>query len=282
VHLFSAGNGGRRGSGIRHRRPLFLVVAVAAAFTAMFTSPAAAATVNYVALGDSYSAGVGAGSYISSSGSCSRSTNAYSQLWANANHPASYTSVACSGATSVDLVNSQVSALSSATTLVSVTIGGNDVGFASVMQTCVLSSDSACMTAINNAEAQARSILPGRLATAYDAIRSHAPSAHVIVLDYPEFYDLSNSWYCVGLSTADRTALNQAADLLDSITQTAVGSRSGFTFSDVKGRFKGHELCDLFNEWLHGVSVTDVTESYHPTASGQSGAYLPAMSAVAP
>lgn len=280
MRLLSARTGGA-GPGIRMRRPLVLVAAVTAAFTAMFTSPAAAATVNYVALGDSYSSGVGAGSYTSSSGSCDRSTNAYSQLWANANHPASYTSVACSGATTLDVVNSQVSALSSSTTLVSVTIGGNDVGFASVMQTCVLDSDSACLTAINNAESQARSILPGRLATAYSAIRSHAPGAHVIVLDYPELYDLGNSWYCIGLSTTDRTALNQAADLLDSTIQTAAGT-AGFTFADVKGRFHGHELCDLFNEWLHSVNVTDVTESYHPTASGQSGGYLPAMNAVAP
>ena len=50
--------------------------------------------IRYVALGDSYSSGVGAGSYTSSSGSCDRSTNAYSQLWANVNHPASYTSAA--------------------------------------------------------------------------------------------------------------------------------------------------------------------------------------------
>lgn len=280
MRLLSARTGGAR-TGIRLRRPLVLVAAVTAAFTAMFTSPAAAATVNYVALGDSYSSGVGAGSYTSSSGSCDRSTNAYSQLWANANHPASYTSVACSGATTLDVVNSQVSALSSSTTLVSITIGGNDVGFSSVMQTCVLDSDSACLAAINGAESQARSILPGRLATAYSAIRSHAPNAHVIVLDYPELYDLSNSWFCIGLSTTDRTALNQAADLLDSTIQTAVGS-AGFTFADVKGRFHGHELCDLFNEWLHGVNITDVTESYHPTAGGQSGGYLPAMSAVAP
>lgn len=281
MRLFSAGTRGVTKSGIRLRRPLVLATAVAAAFTAMFTSPAAAATVNYVALGDSYSAGVGAGSYISSSGSCSRSSVAYSQLWANANHPASYNSVACSGATTLDVVNSQVSALSSSTTLVSITIGGNDVGFSSVMETCVLDSDSSCLTAINNAEAQVRSLLPGRLSTAYAAIRSHAPSAHVVVLDYPEFYDLGNSWYCIGLSTTDRTALNQAADLMDSAIQTAAAN-AGFTFADVKGRFQGHELCDLFNEWLHGVSVTDVSESYHPTASGQSGAYLPALSAVAP
>ena len=58
-----------------------LVAATVASLT--LAAPAqAAAAVHYVALGDSYSSGVGAGSYISSSGDCKRSTKAYPQLWA--------------------------------------------------------------------------------------------------------------------------------------------------------------------------------------------------------
>ena len=262
------------------KRVLLVAVGALTAFTTvMATNASAAGGVNYVALGDSYSSGVGAGSYISSSGSCLRSTNAYSQLWANAHSPASYVSVACSGATTSDVLNGQISALSSSTNLVSITIGGNDVGFASVMQTCVLDSDSACLTAINNATAQAKSTLPGKLATTYSAIRSAAPNAQVVVLDYPELYDMGNSWICPGLSNTDRSALNNAADLLDSVIQTAAGN-AGFSFSDVRGNFSGHELCDFFSEWLHSVNITDVTESYHPTAGGQSGGYLPAMDAI--
>src|SRR5690606_35580947 len=52
--------------------------------------PASAAGHHYVALGDSYSSGVGAGSYTSESGACKRSTKAYPQLWANANSPSSF------------------------------------------------------------------------------------------------------------------------------------------------------------------------------------------------
>ena len=72
----------------------------------------AASSVSYVALGDSYSSGLGAGSYISSSGSCDRSTNAYPEQWASANSPASFVSVACAGATTSDVISGQVSALS--------------------------------------------------------------------------------------------------------------------------------------------------------------------------
>ena len=269
-----------RRSSIR-RGLLTMTAAVTALVTLLAANASATAADHYVALGDSYSSGVGAGSYISASGSCDRSTNAFSQLWVNSRHPAGYVSVACSGATTQDVLNSQISALSSGTTLVSITIGGNDVGFSSVMKTCVLDSDSACLSAINAATSQAKTILPGRLATTFAAIRRAAPSAHVVVLGYPELYDLSHSWYCPGLSGTDRSALNSAADLLDTQISTAA-KNAGDTFADVRGQFHGHELCDFFNEWLHSVDVTDVSDSYHPTASGQSGGYYAAFSAVAP
>jgi len=76
-------------------------VTTAGLVTAVSVMPAAdaAPSVSYVALGDSYSSGLGAGSYISSSGSCDRSTNAYPEQWAAANSPASFVSVACAGVT---------------------------------------------------------------------------------------------------------------------------------------------------------------------------------------
>ena len=70
----------------------------AAAVTAAVVN---AAAVNYVALGDSYSSGLGAGDYLSSSGSCDRSADAYPEQWAAANSPATFTSAACSGATTL-------------------------------------------------------------------------------------------------------------------------------------------------------------------------------------
>src|SRR5262245_24578488 len=88
-----------------------------------------AGPVNYVALGDSYSAGVGAGSYESDSGSCRRSDNAYPKLWANNRSPVSFKFVACSGARTDNVLNSQLSALTPDTTLVTITVGGNDAGF---------------------------------------------------------------------------------------------------------------------------------------------------------
>jgi lysophospholipase L1-like esterase len=267
----------------RPRRPYRLALAAATAATAALSliltaAPAGASTTNYVAMGDSYSSGLGAGNY--SGGSCDRSSHAYAQLWATANAPASFAFVACSGATTTDVINNQLSALSSATTLVSITIGGNDVGFSSVMETCVLSSTSTCVNAVNQAEAQARSQLPGALSTLFGDISARAPNATVVVMGYPEFYDLSRSSGCIGLSTNDRIALDGGADVLDSVIQAAAAGRARFVYAEIRPAFAGHEICDS-TSWLHSVDWLNLGDSYHPTASGQSGGYYPVFSAAA-
>jgi len=259
------------------RFALAAATAATAALSLVLTAAPASAAVNYVALGDSYASGLGAGNY--SGGSCDRSSGAYPQLWANANHPASFAFVACSGATTTDVINNQISALSSATTLVSVTIGGNDVGFSNVMITCVLGSTSDCVNAVNQAESEARSQLPGALSTLFGDIKARAPGARVVVIGYPEFYDLSRSSGCIGLSTTDRTALDGGADLLDSVIQAAAG-QAGFAYAEVRSAFTGHEICDS-SSWLHSVDWLNLGDSYHPTASGQSGGYYPVFSSAA-
>jgi lysophospholipase L1-like esterase len=243
------------------------------------TTPAdAASSVHYVALGDSYSSGVGSGDYISSSGSCDRSPNAYSALWATAHAPASYTSVACSGATTATVISGQLSALSASTTLVSITIGGNDVGFANIMETCALDGTSSCVAAVQSAENYAQSTLPGLLNTTYNDIRSHAPNAHVVVLDYPVFYALGT--LCIGLSATSHSKIDEGIGIVDGVIKTAAAAHS-FTFGDVRNNFVGHQLCGSGTNWLHSLNITDITESYHPTAAGQSGGYLPIFTSAA-
>lgn len=258
----------------RLRLPGALLTATIAGLSAFAgIGPAlAAGTINYVALGDSYSSGDGAGSY--SDGSCLESANAYPVLWHNS-HGGNFVNATCSGATTTDVINSQLGGLSSSTTLVSITIGGNDVGFANVMLTCVLSSTSTCVSAVQKAENQAQTTLPGELDNAFAAIRSHAPNAKVVVLDYPQFYDLSKSSTCIGLSTTDRQYLNQGASVLDSVIQSAAG-RAGDSFVDVNPYFAGHQICDS-GSYIISVDWLNLGDSYHPNKNGQQYGYLPAL-----
>ncbi|MGW1890979.1 SGNH/GDSL hydrolase family protein [Streptomyces sp. NPDC002004] len=253
-----------------------LLLAVGLALTGATTAQAAAT--GYVALGDSYSSGVGAGSYDSSSGSCKRSTKAYPALWAAAHSPSSFSFTACSGARTGDVLANQLGPLSASTGLVSITIGGNDAGFSDVMTTCVTGSDSTCLNRIAQAKAYVDSTLPGQLDQVYSAIRSKAPAAHVVVLGYPRFYQLNGS--CVaGLSETKRAAINDAAVYLNSATAKRAANH-GFGFADVTSSFTGHEICSG-SPWLHSLDWLNIGQSYHPTAAGQSGAYLPVFSSVA-
>jgi lysophospholipase L1-like esterase len=260
---------------VRTSRLATLAATSLAAIVATFTlaNPAqAAAGDRYVALGDSYSAGVGADNYISDSGSCKRSYNAYPSLWAAANAPASYAFVACNGATTSNVINSQLSALSSSTTLVSISVGGNDVGFANIMTTCVLYGTTECVAAVQDAEYKAQTVLPGLLDNVYNGIRSRAPYARVVVLDYPVFYQLDT--LCVGLSAESRAKIDEGINVLDGVISQAV-SRHGFSFADVRSIFIGHQLCSYGTKWLHALNYLDIGISYHPTAAGQSGGYYP-------
>jgi lysophospholipase L1-like esterase len=260
----------------RHTLVALTAMAATAASLVLTAGPASASTVHYVALGDSYSSGLGAGSY-GSSGSCDRSAYAYAQLWDNSYGPAAFTFAACSGATTSDVLSSQISSVTSSTTLVSITIGGNDVGFAGVMETCVLWGTSACVSAINGAESQASSTLPAKYDNVLNAIAAKAPNAKIVFLDYPDFYDLSQSSGCVGLSGTSRAKVDEGINLLDGLVQAAA-ARHGATFGDVRNSFAGHEICDG-TSWLNSVDWLNFSDSYHPTAAGQANGYYPVFAA---
>jgi lysophospholipase L1-like esterase len=268
----------RRSRRARRLRLLAILTTTALAGLSAFgavRSASASGTVSYVALGDSYSSGDGAGSY--SDGACLESAKAYPVLWHDA-HGGAFANETCAGATTADVLASQLGPLGASTTLVSVTIGGNDVGFTSVMETCVLKGNSACIGAVQKAESQAQASLPGALDNVLAAIAARAPGARVVVLGYPEFYDLARSSTCIGLSTTKRTYLNQGADVLDGVIQAAAG-RHGDSFVDVRPFFASHQICDA-GSYLISVDWLNLTDSYHPNAGGQRNGYLPALDSV--
>ena len=256
------------------RALLCLAATAAAALSTTAVAYAAPAAVNYAAVGDSYAAGVGTQS--SYDNSCDRSSKGYPSLWAAAHSVSAFTNVACSGAKTSDVISGQVGSLSSANTVVTVTVGGNDAGFSSTMESCILGGDSGCNTAVNKAKAYVTNTLPGLLDNTYNAVRSHAPNATVYVVGYPRFYQLGGSC-SVGLSDTARGYINSGADTLDAAL-SAAASRHGFQFVDVRTAFANHGIC-ASSVWLNSVTWP-VVNSYHPNASGYASGYLPALTAV--
>jgi hypothetical protein len=96
----------------------------------------------YVALGDSFASGTGSFSYLTATAGehgCYRATDGYVEQVTAQNH-ATLSFVACNGATIGDVIYGpapQLNQLTSATRLVTLSIGGDDVGFPQVMASCV-------------------------------------------------------------------------------------------------------------------------------------------------
>ncbi len=218
----------------------------------------------YVALGDSYSSGLGAGGY-SLGRSCKRSPHAYGPL-ISARQNYSFTFNACAGATTSDVIGSQLGELNRMTTVVTITVGGNDVGFTHVLRTCSTGSRSECQHAINRASSVIAFQLSGLLNRTYRAIASRAKNAVVIVLGYPHLFTANGQTCFTTLTSAEEAELNHSADLLDNVI-AARAAAHGFKFADPRGDFSAHEICSAA-PWLNGLTLP-LGESYHPNQAGQ-------------
>jgi lysophospholipase L1-like esterase len=230
------------------------------------SAPAHAAP-SYVALGDSYSSGLGTRSYDDDGSGCKRSPYAYPVIDAS-RLGASLTFAACSGAKVADVRNGQLGGLRSTTRYVTVSVGGNDAGFASVLLQCAQPWPVTCWGAIDNAKAVIRSTLPSRLDGLYAAIRRAAPNARVVVVGYPRLFNGEQCNLAARISPGEQAELNATADLLAQTTKARAAAR-GFAFVDARTAFTGHSVCaDV--EWINGLS-NPISESYHPNRSGQAG-----------
>ena len=258
------------------KKLLVVLLGALVALSGVLSAPVAeAATPSYVALGDSYSSGLGTRSYLSDGTDCKRSVYAYPSLIAAAKGYA-LNFRACAGATVSDVTGSQLSALSSATDYVTISVGGNDAGFTSVLTECALPSwMSNCFGKISTAQGYITSTLPGRLATLYAAIRTRAPNASVTVVGYPRLFNGTDCDLFTWFSRSEETALNQTADLMNARLASAA-TAAGFAFANPTSRFIGHAVCDS-PEWLNGLSYP-VDESYHPNRTGQRSGYYPLVS----
>jgi lysophospholipase L1-like esterase len=229
---------------------------------------AAAAGAGYVALGDSYSSGVGTGSYTLDS-ACKRSVYAYPYLYAQSHPGTSLSFVACSGAKTSDLLATQLPAVTDTTTLVTMTIGGNDIGFANLIYQCTLSD---CSAALDATQANLEASLGSSLDSVYAAVTSRAPFATVIVLGYPEVFSSTGCFGTLGITSTERTKANSLAVALDKVIAKHAMD-DGVTYRSALAAFTGHAVCSS-SPWLNGLNLFSTGESYHPNRSGQSSGYL--------
>ncbi|HSN42980.1 MAG TPA: SGNH/GDSL hydrolase family protein [Propionibacteriaceae bacterium] len=258
---------------------LTLALATSLATTAdAAPKPSATATVTsrYVALGDSYAAGVGAGSYVSDGTSCRRSLLGYGGLIA-ANNGFALNLQACSGAVTGDVLTKQLGAVTADTNYVTISIGGNDIGFASVLTTCLGTNTTACLNAITAAETKATNELPAKLDAVFGGARGKAPAATIVATNYPRLFNGKDCSLLTSFTSTEMTRLNAGADTLSGVI-SAAATRAKITFSDVRTPFVGHAVC-ASTPWIRNASLFTQYESFHPNATGYKSGYNPPVAA---
>ena len=265
----------------------------------------------YVAMGDSYSSGEGVVPFEDGSdtmaNTCHRSSLAYPRLLQNSLDLGPTTFVACSGAVSDYIIDDynqenvehpQAIYVNEGTKLVTISIGGNDVGFPGAMTTCVASSTAQdCLDALSDVSDKVSD--PAFLTKIKDVlsgIRSlGGAGTDVVSVGYPQLFaaygDISGS--CTwgdslqhnsapnqvsgrAISQSEIIAMRQLHDDLNGVLALAVSqtSDSHLHFADPTASFQGHEVCGGLSDWMNGVtllfSTADIgVASFHPNSDGQ-------------
>lgn len=226
--------------------------------TAAWAADAPTAGLDYVALGDSYAVGLGLPTPTGAVAGCGQSTSSYPRLLAAALE-LNLTDMTCSGATTANVIGTpqdtgagvnpaQSSALSADTDIVTLTIGGNDLGFSDIISTCIATSASGPLAFVPDPKpANCKSVfapdggtdtlaaaIAGPISSALGAtlatISAAAPNAKIFVVAYPALMPDAASTPPGGCFTP------------------FTGSASAFPFTDI----------DI--AYLHGIQVQFNTE----------------------
>jgi lysophospholipase L1-like esterase len=252
------------------RRGLSSAAAVVIALVALLfgvTAPASAAppttqVQKYVALGDSYAAGQGASTPLDT---CYRSSAAYPVLLDAEPRINLLRTAACSGATIADVASFQLSQVNRGTTLVTLTVGANDLGVGAVYAVCAPAPTSVeCASAISSVQQTLAShVIAQNLTGLLGAIAERAPNAQIVVSDYPVPF-------VPGLPSPGGVTdlVNAATAALDAEIAAAAGAAgASVTLATVQYAYFGHQVGDA-DPWL-GADPTNALTFLHPTAAGQ-------------
>lgn len=176
----------------------------------------------------------------------------------------------CTGDKISDVYTNQLSQIPSDADLISIHIGGNDVGFRPILEECVIVPS--CNE--NHPELEGNiTALRTPLIDLYTAIKTAAPRARVFILTYPQF--LSSSVAACGgefgISDGERDWIIARTAQLDGVILSAAAAAGvsvvpeGGTNGD--GAFAGHEICTS-ERWANGETPSNPTGSFHPTVLG--------------
>ena len=271
----------------------------------------------YYALGDSYASGIAAGNYINSNlGSadwiCSRFDHAYGKLLEGMLQSQAFTFLACSGNTCEDVQKSQKP--SNKADLVTLTVGGNNVGFSAVVESCVYQFGGVTAASCDSAVAKTQAAIAGDLWNSlWNTINSIVttvgsnPNFKLFVTNYPKFWnqdtdqcDTVSFSYWPGYSGSDkmtkakRTQMNNLSNQMNAVILSVVQNwnrDSRIHYVDIDSAFEGHRFCEneyqepWYNDepngrpdqWIFQLYTVDSLRSARASAQGNGLDYVKAM-----
>jgi len=269
-----------------------LVLTGAAALPAQAAKPEPISPLTYSALGDSFAAGFGAGGV----NGLGQSAEAYPVVLAggdNLNFLASAWAGTGSAVTTATVAADQIPFVPHTTKQVTLTVGGNDLGFVPKATACFM-DPTVC--AFNAADRVKLRTLTKSLSSNIAAIHAAAPAATIYVTGYPLLFQAAQSPHDRGLCVAGDTttgpttgplviseaqadAMDADAVALNSAIKSAIAGPTHryAKYVDVTAAFTGHGLCGTYashlpnpHTYINPVpAVNVIAVPLHPTAHGQ-------------
>jgi lysophospholipase L1-like esterase len=262
------------------------------------TSPARAEEpMHLVALGDSYAAGPFVPVQYQPFG-CLKSTSNYAHQLATT-LGATLTDATCSGASTKHMWEPhgvspdselaeyagvgtggnppQLDSLTADADVVTLQIGGNDIGFGSIATDCGQDAieGHACRDRYQRAdgtdELQDRIAATGpKVAAVIDAIRAKAPAARILVLGYPGIFRIGPTAACpaMGVGEEDAQYLRGVQESLNAMIEAAAAGAEA-EYVDVYGPSAGRTACDTpILRWVEPIVPVNAAAPVHPNLTG--------------
>ncbi len=235
------------------------------------------ASATYVALGDSISAGGGAGPYEAHSGACLRSRRAWPRLL-DVEVPGVELSDlrACGGAT-VDQLIGATAALGldsqipdtpdPEVDLVTLTIGANDLRYLALVFVCAADCGQSTPDAEATYQATLAALSLSLARDVYPALRAAYPEARIIHVGYPRLVTGGDPVDCPWLASDEQVTLDRVLGEMNGAIQASVEQAGSTTveYLDITEALAGHELCSS-DPWVQPLDAG--SDGVHPTADG--------------
>jgi lysophospholipase L1-like esterase len=261
---------------------LLLLLAVLIAVAILFYQGKQTPPTNapYVALGSSFAAGLGLGKPEKGSPFiCQRSVNGYPQQLARLTG-LSLTDMSCSGATAGHVLRGgqvflgpQIDAIGPATRLVTITAGGNDIGYVGDLTAMAYQRKGGFFgflvgqfwSSAKSVDDRNFAMLRSDLISTLHEIHRRAPKAQIIVVTYPAILPEMGTCPQLGIEDSQATLMRSVALRLAEATQSAA-KEAGVAVVDMATLSKGQDACTA-QHWVNG-SAPAKGAPFHPTVAG--------------